>query len=264
MWLLHGKGPKFRGPARDRRETVVGPGVSVGACCGRRFRCSSGARRRPPTLIVTEVRRRAPPAGSRRDVVLLAVDDSTAARSPRLRAPVTSRPGASGSTPSATAACIRIEGDAMSPIVADGAYVAFAKTRKSRPTLDGKMVVAWVDGQPMVRWFQHCGRYAVLRAENPAPTPARSSSTWRTRPRRRVPPGPLDQHAALTRGGWRRIDRPGGSTIPARPERVVDPPCRPDDEPDALNAPADARRSRAGRGSCRRRSGRSGPGRRSP
>ena len=37
---------------------------------------------------------------------------------------------------------------------------------------DGKLVVAWVDGRPVVRWFEHCDRYALLRAENPAAKPA--------------------------------------------------------------------------------------------
>ena len=60
----------------------------------------------------------------------------------------------------------------MSPIVADGAYVAFAKTEESPADLDGKMVVAWIDDKPIVRWLQNCARYVVLRAENLANIPA--------------------------------------------------------------------------------------------
>ena len=60
----------------------------------------------------------------------------------------------------------------MSPIVGHGAYVAFEKSEEDPAGLDGKLVVAWVEDQPLVRWFQFCGRYAVLRAENPATTPA--------------------------------------------------------------------------------------------
>ena len=33
------------------------------------------------------------------------------------------------------------------------------------------MVVVWLEGQPMVRWFQRCGRYALLRAQNPKTIP---------------------------------------------------------------------------------------------
>jgi SOS-response transcriptional repressor LexA len=66
---------------------------------------------------------------------------------------------------------IRVEGTAMSPILADGAYVAFSKAEEDPAQLDGKMVVAWVEGRPVVRWFQYTGRYGVLRAENPAAQP---------------------------------------------------------------------------------------------
>ena len=59
----------------------------------------------------------------------------------------------------------------MAPIVMDGAYVAFAKHEEPLADLDGKMVVAWIDHQPIVRWFQFCDKVGVLRAENPATTP---------------------------------------------------------------------------------------------
>jgi hypothetical protein len=67
--------------------------------------------------------------------------------------------------------CVRNEGDAMTPIIADGAHVAFAETDEGFAALEGKLVVAWVGGQALVRWFQHSGRFAVLRAENPAVEP---------------------------------------------------------------------------------------------
>ncbi len=60
----------------------------------------------------------------------------------------------------------------MSPIVGDGAYVAFGKSEEDSASLDGKMIIAWIDGQTVLRWFEYCGRYAVLRAENPATNPA--------------------------------------------------------------------------------------------
>jgi hypothetical protein len=67
--------------------------------------------------------------------------------------------------------CVRMEGDAMSPIVADGAWVAFAEAEDDPDALDDKLVVAWVDGQPLVRWFTRSGRYGLLRAENPGHEP---------------------------------------------------------------------------------------------
>ena len=67
--------------------------------------------------------------------------------------------------------CVLVTGDSMAPIVADGASVAYAKNEEDVQQLDGKMVVTWVDNQPVVRWFQHCGRFALLRAENPSTVP---------------------------------------------------------------------------------------------
>ena len=67
--------------------------------------------------------------------------------------------------------CVFVSGDAMAPIVADGASVAYAKEEDDVQQLDGKLVVAWIDNQPVVRWFQQCGRYALLRAQNPSTVP---------------------------------------------------------------------------------------------
>jgi hypothetical protein len=68
--------------------------------------------------------------------------------------------------------CLRNDGDAMSPIVADGAYVAFSDEPESLDALDGSLVVAWVEDKPIVRWFGLSGRYGVLRCENSAHDPA--------------------------------------------------------------------------------------------
>ena len=67
--------------------------------------------------------------------------------------------------------CILVVGDSMAPILADGASVAYAKGEEDIQHLDGKMVVTWVENQPLVRWFQNCGRFALLRAENPHTVP---------------------------------------------------------------------------------------------
>jgi hypothetical protein len=67
--------------------------------------------------------------------------------------------------------CVQVSGDSMTPILADGASVAFASGEEDTRQLDGKMVVTWVENQPLVRWFQHCGRFALLRAENPNTVP---------------------------------------------------------------------------------------------
>lgn len=67
--------------------------------------------------------------------------------------------------------CVRVEGTAMVPIVADGARVAFAAEDEAPEDLDGALVVAWVEGRPLVRWFRRSGAYGLLRAENAETVP---------------------------------------------------------------------------------------------
>ncbi len=75
-WLLHGKGSKFRPQASERRDAVVGPGVSVGSLLRTALHMLEEGKLAPPTLIVS----RGTPAQATEehaDVVLLAVDDTT-------------------------------------------------------------------------------------------------------------------------------------------------------------------------------------------
>ena len=95
--------------------------------------------------------------------------------------------------------CVCVSGDAMAPIIADGASVAYAKEEEDVQQLDGKLVVAWLDNQPVVRWFEQCGRYALLRAQNPRPFLNRCSWTSRTTSR--------DRAFAASSGSTRRTDR---------------------------------------------------------
>jgi hypothetical protein len=67
--------------------------------------------------------------------------------------------------------CVVVSGESMAPIVADGASVAYAKNEEDVLQLDGKLVVVWLDNQPVVRWLEHCGRFALLRAANPSTVP---------------------------------------------------------------------------------------------
>ena len=169
LWLLHGQGSKFRPGAPERAEPAGDRGVSVGTLLRTALQMLEQGEPSPPTLIVSKSS--ASENDDVSDFVLLAVDGAD-------EGPITKQSG-----PRYVAArsewldaerecrCIRIEGQDMTPIVADGAYVAFAKSEESVAGLDGRMVVAWVDGQPLVRWFQFCGRYGVLRAENRQATP---------------------------------------------------------------------------------------------
>ena len=100
----------------------------------------------------------------------------------------------------------------MAPIVADGASVAYAKDEEDVQQLDGKLVVTWLDNQPVVRWFQHCGRFALLRAENPNTVPQQVLVDLEDQQAATpVPPRPLGQHAPLITAG-----SPTSSSEPSR------------------------------------------------
>lgn len=180
-WLLHGKGPKFRQGLPERRDGGTSPAMTVGALLRTALQLlegqgSAGAGTAGPD---EEAITRAPgpqdggvpgagPHGEPGDEIgtdngldTLAgrpADVNQAARSEWLAARRENR-------------CIDVAGDAMAPVVADGASVAYSAHEESPEQLHNKLVVAWIDGQPIVRWFQHCVRYALLRAENPDTVP---------------------------------------------------------------------------------------------
>jgi len=168
MWLLHGKGPKFRDAATDGRP--ASPGVSVGSLLRTALQMLEKADASPPTLVVSNGTTTGT-QDDRADVVLLAVDDAAGEPITKNSGPYYVAARSEWLDAERECRCLRIEGDAMSPIVADGAYAAFSKSEEDPADLDGKMIVAWLDGKPIVRWFQFCGRYAVLRAENSATAP---------------------------------------------------------------------------------------------
>lgn len=56
----------------------------------------------------------------------------------------------------------------MAPVIADGGYVAYSDAEEDLDSLNHSLVVAWIEGQTLIRWFSRSGRFGVLRAENPA------------------------------------------------------------------------------------------------
>jgi len=160
MWLLHGKGPKFRPKPIEDFELIPSSKRSVGSLLrtalqileqGERSKKSQPGRGRsadhgddPIFIEVTDEPQEpvTPSSGTRYQ----------AARSQWLEADRESR-------------CIHVSDDSMSPTIAEGSEVAFAEDEDDAETLDGHLVVAWVEGNPMVRRFQVCGRYAILRGE---------------------------------------------------------------------------------------------------
>lgn len=175
-WLLSGKGPKFR--LSDSESTHTAPGgadVSVRALLRTALqRLEKDAASRPTADAFPWL----PAAGSeegrdhQEEVMVLLGVDGVALQ------PLSSRSGEDDGVASREwvearreSRCIRVVGDAMSPLLSDGACVAFARTEEPPAELDGKLVVALGEAPPMVRWFQDCGRYALLRAENGATAP---------------------------------------------------------------------------------------------
>ncbi|MFO0891472.1 MAG: S24 family peptidase [Isosphaeraceae bacterium] len=153
-WLLHGKGPKFRAAGRsDQRDPGSKPALTVGALLRTALQLLEGEE---------------PASGA------AAVNGESAATSgepPHFEMPLSSPARNEWLEAQQENRCIKVSGNAMAPIVADGAYVAFARQEEDLAQLDGKMVVVWLGDEPQIRWFRLCGRYALLRAENPESVP---------------------------------------------------------------------------------------------
>jgi hypothetical protein len=150
VWLLHGKGSKFRqSPRVDKREPGSRSSMTVGDLLRTALQLleteHTGAEHEDQSI---------PPSGKTAFETPLAPP----ARREWLEAQQENR-------------CIQVSGNAMAPVVADGAFIAFSRHEEEPRQLDGKMVVVWQEGKPVIRWFRDCGRYALLRAENPETTP---------------------------------------------------------------------------------------------
>ena len=112
--------------------------------------------------------------------------------------------------------CIDVVGDAMAPVVADGAVRRLLLRRRKAPTSSttswsspGSRGNPWSDGSSIAG-------YRCSAPRTPTPCPSSGSSTSRTRTASaRFPSGALDQYAPLTRGI--AADRPRvvlGSRVP--------------------------------------------------
>jgi Peptidase S24-like len=180
-WLLHGKGPKFRQGIPERRDPGSPPTMTVhsllrtalqllesqGPAESKAPASSEEAIMRPPGTQDGSPGGGLPQGeaggdlGSGNGVEARAGGEPDASQAARSEWIAARREGR----------CIDVVGDAMAPVVADGASVAYSAHEEGPDQLHNKLVVAWIEGQPTVRWFQHCGRYALLRAENPDAMP---------------------------------------------------------------------------------------------
>jgi hypothetical protein len=200
-WLLHGEEPKFRNQLTDRGERSGQPAVTVGALLRTALQLleknestwSSRDEMMTGSDLLVGTSNSADRYGLSYDP-RLTTDPENVANADRPGDDAGSRISQSRRewlVAQRDNRCIQVTGDSMAPILADGASVAYAKSEEDLQHLDGKMVVTWVDGQPLVRWFQNCGRFALLRAENPSTVPQQvlvdlEDSTQRPRFRRVV------------------------------------------------------------------------------
>jgi hypothetical protein len=178
VWLLHGKGPKFRPSRPDGCGMATPPAMTVGALLrtalqlleneGATWPAGEGLLAGPEAVVGVATSADGTAPVSDRD----GGDNAEGGNLPiREVGPRSSHTRQEWLAAQRDNRCIHVSGDAMAPIVADGASVAYSARGEDVRQLDGKMVVIWLEDQPVVRWFQHCGRYALLRAENPKTVP---------------------------------------------------------------------------------------------
>jgi hypothetical protein len=181
-WLLHGKGPKFRQGAPERREAGLPPAMTVGALLRTALQLLEGQASPDAKALTAADEAGLTPQGPVSAGPRGGPGPGGTGAGGDLELEGAGRSVARGSDVGETARsewlaarregrCIDIGGDAMAPVVADRASVAYSAQDESPEQLHNKLVVVWIDGQPVVRWFQHCGRYALLRAENPDTIP---------------------------------------------------------------------------------------------
>jgi hypothetical protein len=185
MWLLHGQGPKYRTARPGHPEAAAGSGVSVGALLrtalsilenGESSRRSSSRQERDEGA--TGDNGVEPGEGQ----ALIEVNDDRRETITRTSGPRYLAARSEWLDAERDCRCIQVVDDAMAPILMDGAYVAYSKDEEPLADLDGKLIVAWVDNQPLVRWFQFCDKVGVLRAENAATLPSQVLIELGTRP----------------------------------------------------------------------------------
>ena len=63
---------------------------------------------------------------------------------------------------------VRLEDDAMHPILPNGSVAAVDRTLNDPERLQGRLVAACLDGEPMIRWLEISGRHLILRPNQPS------------------------------------------------------------------------------------------------
>ncbi len=63
---------------------------------------------------------------------------------------------------------VRLEDEAMHPILPAGSVVAIDRAMRDPRTLNGRMVAASFDGRALIRWLEVSGRHLILRPNQPS------------------------------------------------------------------------------------------------
>ena len=171
-WLLRGKGPKFRpAPRADRLDPASQPAVMVGALLRTALQLLEG--HASPELGFATARflesgRTAigdgAPAGDSLAAPGSDHDNHVLDRAVSHREWLEAR---------REGRCVSVVDDSMAPVLVRGSTVAFAPEEEGPALLDGRMVVAWIEGEPVVRWFEDRGDHGVLRAQDAGVEPLR-------------------------------------------------------------------------------------------
>lgn len=164
MWLLRGQGEPFTSQEAEREAKSALPAEDpVSSISGllrealHRLESRAGASAMSARSIARDS------AGQVGAVAIAPVTAEVGAAEDRPRFVVAQRDWVNADVPFR---CMLVEGDAMTPIVADGAFVAFSEQVEPLESLNGQMVVARTQGRTVVRWLQISGGFAILRAEN--------------------------------------------------------------------------------------------------
>lgn len=157
MWLLNGSGPKYRSEMEDMVLAELSPEELI-------RRGLEKLEREPEEVQIVAPENL--PAESRSDFVavpLLSLDS--------IVLPVAPAEAMQGYIlayrhwlphPRATIG-VRLEDDAMHPILPAGSVVAIDKTVRDPQMLQARLVAANVDGKGLIRWLDLSGRHLILR-----------------------------------------------------------------------------------------------------
>lgn len=171
MWLLHGRGPRFR------NMPPLWQGSLTDQTCSVEFLLRAALQRleqlgeklhseRERSGEDTNHEPRNAMLDSREHPVLYSLDDPARERltpdsGPRYAEALKEWEAAKGE-----GRWVQVVDQAMMPVIPQGAAVVFSENAESARGLDGRLVVAWRQGLILVRWLNYDGRNLTLRAES--------------------------------------------------------------------------------------------------